>query len=40
MDREELFAEVCSKDFLNFSFSGKSYQTQLNESNLNESKRN
>jgi acetyl-CoA carboxylase beta subunit len=30
--REELFEEVCSKDFLSFSFGGRGYQDQLNES--------
>lgn len=27
----QLFEDVCSSDFLDFSFGGKSYQSQLNE---------
>lgn len=30
--REDLFEEVCSKDFLNFNFGGRGYQDQLNDS--------
>ena len=32
MDRIELFSEVCSKDFLSFSFNGRSYEDQINDS--------
>lgn len=31
-NRENLFEEVCSKDFLSFSFGGRSYQDQLYDS--------
>ena len=30
--REDLFEEVCSQDFLSFSFGGRGYQDQLNDS--------
>mmetsp|Transcript_10287 Transcript_10287/g.15637 ORF Transcript_10287/g.15637 Transcript_10287/m.15637 type:complete len:1291 (-) Transcript_10287:104-3976(-) len=32
MKRQELFQEICSQDFLQFSFSGRSYQDQLYDS--------
>ena len=32
MSREELFAEVCSTDFLNFKLGGRGYQDQLYDS--------
>jgi acetyl-CoA carboxylase carboxyl transferase beta subunit len=32
MDREELFPEVCSVDFLSFKFGSRGYQDQLNDS--------
>jgi acetyl-CoA carboxylase beta subunit len=32
MSRVELFEEVCSKDFLSFSFNGRSYTDQITES--------
>ena len=31
-NREPLFEEVCSQDFLSFSFGGRSYQDQLYDS--------
>mmetsp|Transcript_630 Transcript_630/g.1113 ORF Transcript_630/g.1113 Transcript_630/m.1113 type:complete len:333 (+) Transcript_630:4-1002(+) len=30
--RQEMFTEVCSQDFLSFSFGGRGYQDQLNDS--------
>lgn len=32
MERIELFSEVCSRDFLQFSFNGRSYEDQINDS--------
>lgn len=32
MQREEIFEEVCSLDFLSFKFGGRGYQDQLNDS--------
>lgn len=31
-NREDLFEEVCSQDFLKFNFGGRGYQDQLNDS--------